>query len=84
MFLCSLSCSYRRWGVKQLCMCIGFDVSFQVVKVECPLLQEFSFKEFAESCLWNLGLSQVAGVTYFIVLSVLFVQGRLYMIFHNF
>lgn len=37
MFLCSLSYSYTRWGVKRLFIRIDFDVSLEVLKVECLL-----------------------------------------------
>lgn len=37
MFLCSLSYSYTRWGVKWLFICTDVDVSLEVLKVECIL-----------------------------------------------
>lgn len=36
-FLCYLSYSNTRWGVKRLFICIDFDVSLEVLKVECLL-----------------------------------------------
>lgn len=83
MLLSSLLDSYARWGVQQLLVCIDFDVSLEVEKVKCLLLKKFFFKEFGGSSLWSLGLSPVASVTYFTLLSVLLVQSRLDMIFQN-